>query len=65
MERCDLVPLLSGERRPLSEGARADLLRKRFSYYTDDLAVLTWDRAFIYEPRGNYDVLDVIEVANA
>ncbi|WP_428376452.1 hypothetical protein [Lichenicoccus sp.] len=65
MERCDLVPLLSGERRALSEAARADLLRKRFSYYTDDLAVLTWDRAFIYEPRGDSDVLDVIEVANA
>ncbi|WP_205880414.1 hypothetical protein [Lichenicoccus roseus] len=65
LERCDLVPLLSGEQRTLSDGARADLLRKRFSYYTDDLAVLTWDRAFIYEPRGDSDVLDVIEVANA
>ncbi len=64
-ERLDLVPLLSGEDRALSDGARADLLRKRFSYYTDDLVVLTWDRAFIYEPRGDSDVLDVLEVANA
>ena len=61
----DLVPLLSGEQRPLSEGARADLLRQRFSYYTDDLVVLTWDRAFIYEPRGDSDVADVLEIANA
>ena len=61
----DLVPLLSGENRPLSEGARADLLRSRFSYYADDLVVLTWDRAFIYEPRGDSDVADVLEVANA
>ena len=61
----DLVPLLSGEQRPLSDGARQDLLRHRFSYYVDDLVVLTWDRAFIYEPRGNSDVLDVLEVANA
>ena len=61
----DLVPLLSGERRALSEGARQDLLRKRFSYYDDDLAVLTWDRAFIHEPRGETDVLDVLEVTNA
>ncbi len=61
----DLAPLLSGEQRPLSEGARRDLLRQRFSYYTDDLVVLTWDRAFIYEPRGDSDVLDVLEVANA
>ncbi len=65
MARVDFVPLLSGERRELSEAARADLLRQRFSYYTDDLVVLTWDRAFIYEPRGDSDVADVIEVANA
>ena len=61
----DLVPLLSGEQRPLSDGARQDLLRQRFSYYTDDMVVLTWDRAFVYEPRGDSDVLDVLEVANA
>jgi hypothetical protein len=61
----DLVPLLSGEQRTLADGARADLLSRRFSYYTDDLVVLTWDRAFIYEPRRDTDVADVIEVANA
>jgi hypothetical protein len=65
LQRVDLVPLLSGEQRTLSEGARSDLLRQRFSYYTDDLVVLTWDRAFIYEPRGDSDVTDVLEVANA
>ncbi len=64
-ERVDLVPLLSGERRKLSDGARRDLLRHRYSYYEDDLVVLTWDRAFIYEPRKDSDVADVIEVANA
>ena len=64
-EQLDLVPLLSGEPRPLSEGARRDLLRHRYSYYTDDLVALTWDRAFIYEPRGDADVIDVLEVANA
>ena len=65
LARADLAPLLSGEQRPLSEQARADLLRQRFSYYDDDLVVLTWDRAFIYEPRGDSDVADVIEIANA
>ncbi len=64
-QRIDLVPLLSGEERRLSEGARRDLLRQRFSYYTDDLVVLTWDRAFIHEPRGDSDVMDVLDVANA
>jgi hypothetical protein len=64
-ERIDLVPLLSGEQRPLSEQARRDLLQQRFSYYADDLVVLTWDRAFIFEPRGDSDVRDILEVANA
>ncbi|MES2205064.1 MAG: hypothetical protein V4496_07605 [Pseudomonadota bacterium] len=61
----DLVPLLSGETSPLSEGAKADLLSRRFSYFTDDLVVLTWDRVFIYEPHNATDVAEVLEVANA
>lgn len=65
LERVDLAPLLSGEQRPLSEPARRSLLRHRFSYFEDDLVVLTWDRAFIYEPRNDADVADVLEVANA
>ncbi|HET6552315.1 MAG TPA: hypothetical protein VFG49_02155 [Dyella sp.] len=64
-EQVDLVPLLSGESRPLSEQSRQELLRQRYAYYTDDLVVLTWDRAFIYEPRDDSDVVDIIEVANA
>jgi hypothetical protein len=64
-QRIDLVALLSGEQRALSAEARRDLLRQRFSWYEDDLVVLTWDRAFICEPRGDSDVADVIEVANA
>jgi hypothetical protein len=65
VQTLDLVPLLSGEKRPLSEGARRDLLRQRFSYHPDDLVVLTWDRAFIHEPQRETDVADVLEMANA
>ncbi len=65
VSQVDLVPLLSGEHRKLADGARHDLLSRRFSYYTDDLVVLTWDRAFIYEPTRDTDVADVLEVANA
>jgi hypothetical protein len=61
----DLVPLLSGETSPLSDAAKADLLSRRFSYFVDDLVVLTWDRVFIYEPHHATDVAEVLEVANA
>lgn len=64
-DRVDLVPLLSGEERPLSDGARRDLIGQRFSYHPDDLVVITWDRAFIYEPQQQTDVADVLEMANA
>lgn len=66
LQRVDLAPLLAGEEPGrLSPGARAELLRPRFSWHEDDLVVLGWDRAFILEPRGETDVLDVLEVANA
>ena len=64
-EQVDLVGLLSGESRALSAMEQRELLQRSFSYFADDLVVLTWDRAFIYEPRGDFDVADVIEVANA
>lgn len=64
-ERVDLMEVLSGETRPLSRSSRKELLSRSFSYYADDLVVLNWDRAFIYEPRRDSDVADVIEVANA
>ena len=61
----DLIPLLTGESRPLSEKARQEILKQRFSYYEDDLVVVTWDRAFIYEPHSDSDVADILEAAVA
>lgn len=65
LRQVDLAPLLTQERRPLSEPARRDVLRHTHSYYTDDLVVLTWDRAFILEPSPDDDIADILEVANA
>jgi hypothetical protein len=64
-QQVDLSVLLSGERRRLAAGEKRELLKQSYSYFDDDLVVLTWDRAFIYDPEGNPDVADVIEVANA
>ena len=64
-ERADIPALLAGESRPLSDAARRKLMQRSYSYYADDLVVLAWDRAFVYEPRGDSDVADIIEVANA
>jgi hypothetical protein len=62
----DIAPLLLNERRPLSETARRELLPHRFSYYTDDLTILTWDNALIVEPTvEDADVQYILEFANA
>ena len=63
----DVVPLLLKERRTLSDAARRELLPHRFSYYTDDLALLTWDNALVVDPAGEdeTDVDYILEFANA
>jgi hypothetical protein len=62
----DIAPLLLNEQRPLSATARRELLPHRFSYYTDDLAILTWDNALIIEPSNDdADVQYILEFANA
>ena len=61
-----LVSLLLNERAELSDEARRALLPHRFSYYTNELTVLTWDNALVIEPRPNdHDVEYILEFANA
>jgi hypothetical protein len=62
----DIAPLLVGEARPLTPATRRDLLSPRFSYFDDDLAVLTWNAALVVEPdAADTDVQYVLEFANA
>lgn len=62
----DVVPLLLGESRALSVSARRELLPHRFSYYEDDLAILTWESALVAEPGDQEtDVQYLLEFANA
>ena len=62
----DIARLLIGEPRPLSGAARRELLSQRFTYFEDDLAVLTWGSALVVEPVAeDTDVQYVLEFANA
>ena len=66
IQELDLAPLLLGETQPLSDDARRELLPNRFSYYADDLAILSWDNALIVEPsNADSDVEYILEFANA
>lgn len=62
----DVVPLLLNESRALSADARRELLPHRFSYYHDDLAMLTWENALVVEPGEQDTALQyILEFANA
>ncbi|WP_434386194.1 hypothetical protein [Melittangium boletus] len=65
--RADLARLLLGEvgNRPLSTRERESVTQARFSYTVDDLVVVDWNSAFVYEPSGSNDIPDLLEVANA
>jgi hypothetical protein len=62
----DLAHLLLHEPRPLSQPERRRFLANRFSYYADDLVIITWDNALVVEPQSDdEDVEFVLEFANA
>jgi hypothetical protein len=66
LAQLDVVPLLLNELRPLSAEARRELLPHRFSYYGDDLAIVTWDSALVVEPgEQDTDLQYILEFANA
>jgi hypothetical protein len=60
-----LATLVLCEERPLAAGEQAEALRVAFSYFDDDLAVVQWDTAFVYDrPEGAGAVADILEFAN-
>jgi hypothetical protein len=67
LERVDLAPLLLAEGSPgrLGELEREYATKHRFSYYEDDLTVIDWNAAFVYEPSDERDVPDVLEHATS
>ena len=61
-----LAALLLAESAELGPEAQSDALRLSFSYYPDDLVVVLWDAAFVYENRDDAEVIhDLLEFANS
>lgn len=59
----DPVPLLLMETDPVSRQVRDDTLKNSFSFGPDDLAIITWDTALVYDAEGSTDIPDLIEFA--
>jgi len=66
LEDAAIAALLLGETRPIAPNTRREALAQRFSFYEDDLVVITWNAALVVEPVAeDTDAQYVIEFANA
>lgn len=60
-----LAQLLLFDERPLVAAEESEALRVAFSYYPDDLVVVQWDAAFVFDrPDGAEATMDILEFAN-
>jgi hypothetical protein len=58
--------VVRGETQMLSEGERQEILQSRISYYPNDLAVIGWNAAFIYDdPAGAETAIQLLQYANS
>ncbi len=61
----DIVIHLKNERVPLDEEAIASTLSFNLKYAKDDLTIVDWDGAFIFDPKGDFDSnIELLEIAN-
>jgi hypothetical protein len=58
--------VVRGETQALSDGERQEILQSRISYYPNDLVVIGWNAAFIYDsPSGAETAIQLLQYANS
>jgi hypothetical protein len=61
-----IAQIVRGEMSMLSEGERQEILQSRISYYPNDLAVIGWNAAFIYDTQaGAETAIQLLQYANS
>ena len=65
LNRVDFARLLMAEDFPLSQQVKEDVLQYMYTYSAGDLAVISWETAFVYDTEGIMDVPDLLEFATA
>jgi hypothetical protein len=61
-----IAQIVRGETAQLSEGERNEILQSRISYYPNDLAVIGWNAAFLYDSAsGAEPAIQLLEYANS
>ncbi len=63
-EKLDLPALIQGEiQEELSPKNREGMLQHLYQYSKNDSVIIDWNSAVIYEPKGDREIIDVIEFA--
>jgi len=61
-----IAQVVRGDTTPLSDGECQEVLQSRISYYPDDLAVIGWNAALVYDtPTGAETAIQLLEYANS
>jgi hypothetical protein len=61
-----IAQVVRGDRLPLSEGERSEVLHSQISYYASDLTVIGWNAAFLYDSTAGAETsIQLIEYANS
>jgi len=61
-----IAQIVRGETAQLSDGERNEILQSRISYYPNDLAVIGWNAAFLYDTEVGADTaIQLLEYANS
>src|ERR1700732_5138376 len=61
-----MAQIVRGETAQLSDGERNEILQSRISYYPNDLAVIGWNAAFLYDTdAGAETAIQLLEYANS
>jgi hypothetical protein len=61
-----IAQIVRGETSPLSEGEYQEILQGRISYYPNDLTVIGWNAAFLYDSNvGAETAIQLLEYANS
>src|ERR1035438_3089823 len=61
-----IAQIVRGENMPLSEGEQQEIMQSKISYYPNDLAIISWNGAFLYDSTaGAETVIQLLEYANS
>jgi len=62
----EIAQVVRGDRVQLSEGECGEVLHSQISYYANDLTVIGWNAAFVYDsPSGAESSIQLLEYANS